>query len=235
MFSTSRDVQYIGGCSVHWAMFSTSRVFSTKGDIMSTLRGYNEFIGDVQYIGGIKWVHWEISWVHRGMFSTLERYHEYIGGYHEYIGGCSVHRRDIMIHVREQLDKILSISTENSKVLNIPRCTDHQPMYSWYPSNVLMISPDVLMVSLRYTEHPLIYPWYPSDVLNTPPPPNVLMVSPQCTHGNPRCAEHPLMYWTSPDVLDTHYTGWTHLEPPKMYIKFEKIYSNFSLLLRKSS
>ena len=27
----------------------------------------------------------------------------------------------------------------------------------------------------------------------------------------------------------------TYLEPPKMYIKFEKIYSNFSLLLRKSS
>ena len=30
------------------------------------------------------------------------------GGCHEYIGGCSVHRRGIMIHVREQLDKILS-------------------------------------------------------------------------------------------------------------------------------
>ena len=47
------------------------------------------------------------------------------GGYHEYIGGCSVHRRDIMIHVGEQLDKILSISIENSDVLNIPRCTEH--------------------------------------------------------------------------------------------------------------
>ena len=59
------------------------------------------------------------------------------GGYHEYIGGCSVHRRDIMIHVGEQLDKILSISIENSdvlkspNVLNIPRCThDIPPMYS---------------------------------------------------------------------------------------------------------
>ena len=49
------------------------------------------------------------------------------GGYHEYIGGCSVHQRDIMIHVGEQLDKILSISIENSDVLNIP--------------DVLMISP----------------------------------------------------------------------------------------------
>ena len=61
------------------------------------------------------------------------------GGYHEYIGRCSVHRRDIMIHVGEQLDKILSISIENSDVLNIPRlyvlniprCThDIPPMYS---------------------------------------------------------------------------------------------------------
>ena len=62
--------------------------------------------GDVQYIGGTS------------------------GGYYEYIGGCSVHQRDIMIHVGEQLDKILSISIENSNVLNIPRYTEHPPMYS---------------------------------------------------------------------------------------------------------
>ena len=61
---------------------------------------------------------------------------QYIGGC-EYIGGCSVYRRDIMIHVGEQLDKILSISIENPDVLNIPRCTKHHrsthgspPMYS---------------------------------------------------------------------------------------------------------
>ena len=63
---------------------------------------------------------WGIPRVHREMFSTSEGYHEYIGGYHEYIGGCSVHRRDIMIRVGEQLNKILSISTENPDVLNIP-------------------------------------------------------------------------------------------------------------------
>ena len=75
-----------------------------------------------------------------------------VGGYHEYIGGCSVHRRDIMIHVGEQLDKILSISIENPDVLMIsPRCTHYIP--------------DVLMVSLRCTEHPLMYSWYPPDVL----------------------------------------------------------------------
>ena len=65
--------------------------------------------------------------MHRGMFSTSGGYHDECGGYHEYIGGCSVHRRDIMIHVGEQL----SISIENSDVLNISRCThDIPPMYS---------------------------------------------------------------------------------------------------------
>ena len=93
--------------------------------------------GDVQYIGGYH--------------NECGGYHEYIrgcsvhrrdtmstsGGYHEYIRRCSVHQRDIMIHVGEQLDKILSISIENSDglnipdVLNIPRCThDIPPMYS---------------------------------------------------------------------------------------------------------
>ena len=42
-----------------------------------------------------------------------------LGGYHEYIRGCSVHRRDIMIHVGEQLDKILSISIESPDVFSV--------------------------------------------------------------------------------------------------------------------
>ena len=129
---------------------------------------------DVQYIGGCS--------VHRGdTMSTSGGYHEYIGGYHEYIGGCSVHRRDIMIHVGEQLDKILSISIENSDVLNIPRCTEH---------------PDVLMISSgthdipqcthgipRCTEHSPMYSWYPPT--STMISPDVLMISPRCTHGIP--------------------------------------------------
>ena len=45
----------------------------------------------------------------------------------EYIGGCSVYWRDIMIHVGEQLDKILSISIENPDVPNIPQCTHGSP------------------------------------------------------------------------------------------------------------
>ena len=61
VFSTLGDVQYIGGCSVH------PGVFSTSGDTMRTSGGYHEYIGgcsvhqrdtmstsgDVQYIGGI--------------------------------------------------------------------------------------------------------------------------------------------------------------------------------------
>ena len=39
----------------------------------------------------------------------------------QYIGGI------VMIHVGEQLDKILSISIENPDVLNIPQCTHDIP------------------------------------------------------------------------------------------------------------
>ena len=54
-------VQYIGGWSVHWGMFSTLR------DTMSTSGGYHE------YIGGI-------PCVHRGdIMSTLGGF-QYIGG-----------------------------------------------------------------------------------------------------------------------------------------------------------
>ena len=48
VFSTSGDVQYIGGCSVH-----RGDTMSTSGDTMSTSGGYHEYIGGVQYIGGI--------------------------------------------------------------------------------------------------------------------------------------------------------------------------------------
>ena len=45
--------------------------------------------------------------VDRGMFSTSGDTMSTSGGYHEYIGGCSVHRKDIMMHVGEQVDKSL--------------------------------------------------------------------------------------------------------------------------------
>ena len=130
-------------------------------------------------------------------------------------------------------------------------------MYSWYPPNVLMISP-------RCTHSiPPMYSWYPPDVLNilrfSHGIPKCIMISPdvlnipqcthdilRCTHDTLQCTEHPWctygippmywtphdiprcahgippmyswyppmyswyppMYWTSPDVLNTHYTGW---------------------------
>ena len=39
------------------------------------------------------------------------------GGYHEYIGGCSVHRRDIMIHVGEQLESVQLKTDDRAKIL----------------------------------------------------------------------------------------------------------------------
>ena len=55
------DVQYIGRCSVHRGVFSTSGGYHEyiegcsvhRGDIMMNVGGYHEYIGDVQYIGGI--------------------------------------------------------------------------------------------------------------------------------------------------------------------------------------
>ena len=177
--------EYIGG--IPWVH---------RGDIMSTL-------GDVQYIGGISWYVWGIPWVHRG-------YHEYIGGISwvhrgmfstwgdvQYIGVFNRNWKDFI----KLLPHIIMISL---------RCTEHPPMYSWYP-------PDVLIVSLRCTEHPPMYSWYPPtfimippDVLNIPRcthdippmyswyPPDVLMISPRCTHDIP-----PMYSWNPPDVLNT--------------------------------
>ena len=74
-FGTLGGVQYIGGCSVNW------EVFSTSGGYHDYIGGYHEYIGGggggggVQYIRGISWCIWGIS---------------------EYMEGCSVHRGDIM-------------------------------------------------------------------------------------------------------------------------------------------
>ena len=39
-------------CTVPWGVLSTVGVFSTIGDIMSTMGGYLEYRGGVQYHGG---------------------------------------------------------------------------------------------------------------------------------------------------------------------------------------
>ena len=80
IMSTSGDImstsvgyhEYIGGCSVH------------RGDIMIHVGGYHEYIGGCSVHqrdtmstsgGGGR-----ISWVHRGMFSTSNGYHDTCGG-----------------------------------------------------------------------------------------------------------------------------------------------------------
>ena len=119
-----------------------------------------------------------------------------------------------MMHVGEQVGKNLSVSVENPNVLNIPRCThDIPPMYSWYPSDVLnilyvlMISPDVLMMSPRCTyDVSQMYSWYPLDVLmvslRCTEHPRCTHDILRCTHDVPRCThEIPDVLMISPDVL----------------------------------
>ena len=210
-------VQYIGGCSVHRGVFSTSGgvqyiggiPWVHRGDTMSTSGGYHE------YIGGI-------SWVHRGVFSTSEGYHEYIGGvqyiggipwvhrggYHEYIGGCSVHRGISWYVWGDTMSKsgdvqyiggipwvhrgdTMSTSGEYHEYIGGISWV-HRGMFSTSEFSIEIerilstCSPTCIMISLRCTEHPPMYSWYPPDVL---------MISPRCTHGIPP------MYWTSSDVL----------------------------------
>ena len=131
------------------------------------------------------------------------------GGYHDYIGGCSVHRGAIMMHVgdtmstsqgyHEYIGRIswvhwgvfstsgFSIEIERflltcspTCIMISPRCTEHPPMYSWYPPPLPPPPPDVL--------NTLMYSWYPSMYSLYPPmywtPPDVLNI--------PRCTEHTL-------------------------------------------
>ena len=187
IFSTSRDVQYMGGYHEYIGACSVHQRISL---------GYHAYIGGVQYIREISLAHWGGGGGGGG-------------GYHEYTGWCSAHQMDIMMHLGEQLDKSFQL------LLKTPMYSWYPTMYSWYPMmywtslNVLMVSPTCIMISPNVlnipqcTEHPPMYSWYPlpdalmvpSDVFNTP---NILMRFPQCT-------EHPPMYWT------THYTGWFYV------------------------
>ena len=74
-------VQYRGGCSVPWGVLSTVGVFSTVGDIMSTVGDILSTVGVFSTVGDIMINVGDIlSTV--GVFST-------VGGYHEYHGGLS--------------------------------------------------------------------------------------------------------------------------------------------------
>ena len=84
----------------------------------------------------------------------------------QYIRGCSVHRGNIMMHVGvyEYIGGVQYVGVFSKWKVFI----NFAPPYeSWYSPDVLMIFPDVLMVSSRCTEYP------PAQ-----------------------CTEHPLMCWT---------------------------------------
>ena len=75
------SVQYCGGCSVHWRLFSTSGDnISTVGDSFSTVGDSFSTVEVVQYSGGITSVHAGDN------ISTVEGI-QYCGGYLQYCGG----------------------------------------------------------------------------------------------------------------------------------------------------
>ena len=139
-------VQYIGGCSVH------------QRDTMSTSGGCHEYIGGYhEYTGGCS-VHW-------GYHDTCGGYHDTCGdtmstlgdtmsalgdimstsgGYHDYIRGMfSTSGFSI------EIERILSSCSPTCIMISL-RCTEHPPLYSWYPPTFIMNPPDVLNIP-RYT------------------------------------------------------------------------------------
>ena len=156
-------------CSVNWGIFSTSGDVQYMEDIMSTS-------GHVQYIRGYHYEYMEeIPLVHWGgggnIMSTLGDV-QHIRGISWCIWGSN-------------LINPFNFYWKPQCTHDIPWCTEHPSMYSWYLHmhhdipNVLNIPqcihyiplPDALMV--------------PSDVLKTP---DILMIFPQCTE-HPRCTE----------------------------------------------
>ena len=94
--------------------------------------------------------------------------------------GCSVHRGDTM-----------STSGDVQYIGEIPWCMRGGKVIK--PFNLYWKPRCTHDIPHMHHDIPPMYLWYPPDVL---------MVSLWCTHGIPP------MYWTSPDALNTHYTGW---------------------------
>ena len=149
----------------------------------------------------------EISWVHRGMFSTSEGYHDTCGGIPWVHRGDTmstrgiswVHRGDIMSISGD----VQYIGVFNRNWKDFIKLLPHIPPMYWTSLDVLMISPRCThgIPPMYWTS--LMYSWYP---LCTHGIPHIHHDIPRCTHHIPQCTEHPPMYWTSPDVLNTHYT-----------------------------
>ena len=143
MFSTSGDIQYIGGRSVH--------------------RGYHK------YIRGISWVHWTcsvdrgISRVHWRMFCTSGDTISILGDIMSTSGDILSTLEDIMSTLEDTMSTLgdvqyIKVYNRNWKVfINLLPYMYHIPLMYWTSPNVLMTSPDVLKVSPRCIEHPPMY------------------------------------------------------------------------------
>ena len=137
-------------------------VCSTQGDVQYT-RGISlSTPWGVQYAGGISWVHWGLLSTVRDVMSTLGGdhdgyggYHEYsggvqyTGGYHEYTGGDTMMRTPgfpyklivspmTFPHIYPEFlpgvlnaPSVLMISPHCTH--DIPRCTEHPPLFCTPP------------------------------------------------------------------------------------------------------
>ena len=83
---------------------------------MSTVRGYLEYLGGVQYRGGYHDKCGDILST-MGVFSTVGDIMSTVGGYLEYRGGCSVPWRDIMMHVGDIMSTVEGVQYRGWKSL----------------------------------------------------------------------------------------------------------------------
>ena len=138
--------------SVHRAMFGTSEEYY---DIMNTL-------GDLQYIWGYHKYFQRISWNHRGIFRTLEEFHEsYVWGetscVHKQVfstSGLSWFLRPWCMWDGSWIKTILFIWRTWS--------TKHFKMYLWYPP-----SPHQSWFSSSVMHISKCTNWYHSNLLDT--------------------------------------------------------------------
>ena len=127
-------VQYIGGCSVHWRVFSTSGGVQYIGGISRVHRGgYHEYIGgDITSTSGISWCMWGSKLIKAFQFLLKTPMYWTSPDALMIFPRCT---RDIpqCIH-----DMPPMYWTSPDVLMISPRCTNGiPPMYSWYPGDVL--------------------------------------------------------------------------------------------------
>ena len=200
-------VQYRGGCSVPWGVFSTvggSHEYRGGiswvpwgcsvpwGDIMINVGGYLEYRGGCSVPWGVFSTVGDIMSTVGGYLEYRGGYHDACGGYHEYRGGCSVPwgEKSFVIWVPHGTHDIP------------PHVSWYPPHVSWYPPTVLkfqrMVSPTVLNIPHSTHDIPPRASWYPPRYWTSP---TVLKITPHGTHDIPHGTEHPQRYSRYPPTF----------------------------------